>query len=46
MTSSSETSQEMDLESQETGRGIPAPGKIFRRVAWVLLAVRTLSSKA
>ncbi|XP_034908738.1 calcium-transporting ATPase 8, plasma membrane-type [Populus alba] len=46
MTSSSETSQEMDLESQETGRGIPAPRKFFRRVAWVLLAVRALSSKA
>eukprot|EP00258_Populus_trichocarpa_P012847 XP_002323136.2 calcium-transporting ATPase 8, plasma membrane-type [Populus trichocarpa] len=46
MTSSSETSQEMDLESQETGRGISAPRKFFRRVAWVLLAVRTLSSKA
>ncbi|KAJ6870084.1 hypothetical protein NC652_035864 [Populus alba x Populus x berolinensis] len=45
MKSSSEISQK-DLESQETGRGIPAPRKFFRRVVLVLLAVRALSSKA
>jgi Ca2+-transporting ATPase len=46
MKSSSEISQEMDLESQETGPAIPAPRKIFRPVVLVILAVRTFSSKA
>ncbi|KAL9335910.1 hypothetical protein Peur_070398 [Populus x canadensis] len=46
MKSSREISQEMDLESQETGPAIPAPRKIFRPVVLVILAVRTFSSKA
>jgi Ca2+-transporting ATPase len=46
MKSSSEISQEMDLESQETGPAIPAPRKIFRPVVLVILAVRTFSSYA